>query len=60
MLLTSCDARAKSGETIDETVTDLKRLTPKVEAHGISFCYRNHEFEFSALQGATLWGHIAE
>lgn len=59
MLLIPYDIRAGKSDTIEQTIADLNRLAPKVEAHGIRFGYHNHDFEFATYGDATFWDHIA-
>lgn len=60
MLIIGYDTRAGSSDTIEQTIADLNRIAPGVEAHGIRFGYHNHDFEFAPFGEATFWDHIAK
>jgi sugar phosphate isomerase/epimerase len=60
MLIIGYDTRAGNSDTIEQTIADLNRIAPMVEAHGMRFGYHNHDFEFAPFGDTTFWDHIAK
>ncbi|ALT00246.1 sugar phosphate isomerase [Lacimicrobium alkaliphilum] len=60
-LIVPWDERAFAADTVKQTVADLNRFLPVVNAYGLDFGYHNHAQEFSTggHGSETLWDYIA-